>query len=54
MHMGKAVDEQIAVLEERIKDKQFEINDAHWTLQHAPQEIVELKRRIAQLREEPL
>ncbi len=48
--MGKAVDEQIAILEELIKDKQFEINDAHWTLQHAPQEIVELKRQIAKLR----
>mgnify|MGYP001051275998 CR=1 FL=1 len=48
--MGKAIDEQIAILEERIKDKQFEINDAHWTLQHAPQEIVEIKREIERLR----
>ena len=49
--MGKAMDEQIATLEELIKTKQFEINDANWTLQHAPQEIVELKREIARLRE---
>ena len=48
--MGKAVDEQIAILEEQVKDKQFEINDAHWTLQHAPQEIVELRREIERLK----
>jgi len=49
--MGKAIDQQIAVLEEMIKDKQFAINDANWTLQHAPQEILELKRKIADLKE---
>jgi len=48
--MGKAIEMQIAVLEERIKDKQFEIKDANWTLEHAPQEIVDLRRQIAQLR----
>jgi len=51
--MGKAVDEQIAILEERIKDKQLEINDAYYTLREAPQEIVELRRQIAHLRGEP-
>ncbi len=49
--MGKAVDEQIAILEDLIKDKQFQINDANFTLQHAPQEITELRRQIARLRE---
>ena len=44
------MDELIATLEEQIKDKQFELNDANWTLQHAPQEIIELKRQIAKLR----
>lgn len=48
--MGKAIDQQIAVLEEMIKDKQFAINDANWTLQHVPLEIVELKGKIAQLK----
>ena len=43
-------DELIADLEEQIKTKKFFINDAKYTLEHAPDEIRSLENRIAEIK----
>ena len=48
--MGKAIDEQIAVLEDILKDKEFEIKDALYTIKHTLKQMQTLRAEIAKLR----
>jgi len=41
---------KIASLEEAIKDRQFRLRDAEWTLKNTPKEIAKIEKQIQELR----
>jgi chromosome segregation ATPase len=47
---SEAIKIKIASLEEAIKDRQFRLRDAEWTLKNVPGEIAQIEDQIVNLR----